>query len=657
MDSLKIEELPIGSLPVANEATDVDLLTNVMEGAEVGLAIFDSSFALIRYNSNYASLFGYQPSDLQPGTLLQDLICLTHKRVDNNAENIERRIVLVLRRLQARKTHRFKFQTSGGGTLEIVRNVLACGTLVETVHLVEDEGNATTFEPGVEQFAELARERMTHALEGMADGFALYDADDRLVIYNRKYVDLNPHIADLITPGATFGEMLWEGVSRAGFNTGPMSKEEFFDWRMKQHGEPDAPYDIQLADGRWVRVHEKRTDDGEIVGIRSDITELKRRESDILRVTQELRGKNIQFDTALNHMIQGLCMFDDEQTLLVCNRRYLEMYGFDPEIVKPGIKLREIMRYSVSIGNYTDEDAARAIAARPDHAKLRERATLKQYLRDGRVIAVMHQPMPNGGSIATYQDITDVERHEERLREYTLKLEISNRELQDFAHVASHDLQEPLRKIEAFGGRLSKKYAEDLPDEAKLFIDRMQNAAGRMRSLINDLLDFSRVTTKANPFRETDLKEIVAGVVSDLQIHIEETDAEVVVGDLPMIEADETQMRQLLQNLIGNALKFCKSEVKPVIRVDAELVPDPNQALDAKLCRLVVADNGIGFDNKYKDQIFTIFQRLHSRTEHEGTGIGLATCRKIVERHGGTIEADSQPGEGATFTATLPTAQ
>ena len=656
MESLKIEELPCGSPPVADTPAAAELLTNVMEGAEVGLAVFDADFALIRSNSSYAKLFGYQPSDLQPGTALQELIRLTHERVDKNAEKIERRIVLVLRRLQARKAHKFKFQTASGGTLEIARNVLPCGTLVETVRMVEDEDNATAFEPGVEQFAELARERMTHALEGMADGFALYDADDRLVIYNRNYVDLNPHIADIITPGASFGEMLREGVNRAGFNTGPMSKEEFYEWRMKQHADPDDPYDIQLADGRWVRVHERRTDDGEIVGIRSDITELKRRESDILRVTQELRGKNIQFDTALNHMIQGLCMFDDEQTLLVCNRRYLEMYGFDPEIVKPGIKLREIMRYSVSIGNYTDEDAARAIAARPDHAKLRERATLKQHLRDGRVIAVMHQPMPNGGSIATYQDITDVERHEERLREYTQKLEISNRELQDFAHVASHDLQEPLRKIEAFGGRLSKKYSEDLPDEAKLFIDRMQNAAGRMRSLINDLLDFSRVTTKANPFKETNLKEVIAGVISDLQIRIEETDAEVVVGDLPTIEADQTQMRQLLQNLIGNALKFSKSDEKPIVRVEGELVSDSDRGPDAKQCRLTIADNGIGFDNKYKDQIFTIFQRLHSRSEHEGTGIGLATCRKIVERHGGSIEADSQPGEGATFTATIPIA-
>ena len=658
MDSLAIKTESAGAPQAAGPATATDNLPDLLEGADVGLALFDTSLALISCNSCYADLFGYQPSDVLPGTLLNDLIRIKLERKNANPDEIERLISVVKQHLNPGKIHRFNFRTSSGRELAITRNCLANGTLVETVRALDDlGGDGERFGSGVEQLADLARKRMTHALEGMADGFALYDADDRLVIYNRKYIDLNPHIADLIAPGASFEEMLREGVRRSGYNIGTMSSEEFFAWRMKQHSEPDAPYDVQLADGRWVRVHEKRTDDGGVVGIRSDITELKLREADILKMTQELRGKNIQFETALNSMVQGLCMFDDQQTLLVVNRQYLDMYGFDPEIVKSGIKLREIMEYSVSIGNYTDEDAARAIAERPDHAKLRERATLKQRLRDGRVIAVMHQPMPDGGSIATYQDITDLERHEERLREYTQKLEISNRELQDFAYVASHDLQEPLRKIEAFGDRLSKKYANDLPEEGRVFVDRMQNAASRMRNLINDLLDFSRITTNAKPFDQTDLGEVIAGVISDLQIGIEETDADIVVGDLPTIEADETQMRQLLQNLIGNAVKFSKPDRKPVVRVDAELISAAEPSSQGELCRLTIADNGIGFDNKYKDQIFTIFQRLHGRSEYEGTGIGLATCRKIVERHGGDIDADSRPDGGTTFTVTLPVTQ
>ena len=654
MDSVDIEEESCSSPLPASSLAAIDEQADLMEGAEVGLALFDSSLALISCNSYYANLFGYQPSDVLPGTPLMDLIRLKLGRGDASPDDIEKLIALVTRRLQPGKNYRFKFRTSGGRELGIVRNCLANGTLVETVRELDDVDDFGSFESSAVQPAEMTRERMMHALDAMVDGFAIYNADDRLVVYNRKYIDLNPHIADLIMPGASFEAMLREGVNRAGYNIGAMSNDEFFAWHMKQHREPSAPYDLQLAEGRWIRVQEKRTDDGEIVGIRSDITELKRRESDILQITQELRGKNIQFDTALNYMIQGLCMFDDDQNLLVCNRRYLDMYGFDPKIVKPGIKLREIMQYSVSIGNYTDEDATRAIAERPDHAKLRERATLKQHLRDGRVIAVMHQPLPNGGSIATYEDVTALERHEERLREYTRKLEISNRELQDFAHVASHDLQEPLRKIEAFGSRLSQKYADDLPEEASLFVDRMRNAADRMRLLINDLLNFSRITTNAKPFKQTDLSEVIAGVISDLQIRIEETGADIVIGDLPTIDADAMQMRQLFQNLIGNALKFSKPDRKPVIRIDGAILSASGLSSDTDLCRLTIADNGIGFDSKYKDQIFTIFQRLHGRSEYEGTGIGLATCRRIVERHSGDIDANGRPDEGTTFTVTLP---
>ena len=635
----------------------MESFTDILDGATVGLALFDASLSLVVCNGRYASLFGYTDEDICPGRSIKDLIRLNLQRNNLSPDRIESRILLIARQIQPGKISSFEFESPSGQQLEVTRTCLRNGSLVETVEVVNEDHDIVGLNKDAEHLADLARERMTHALEGMADGFALYDADDRLVIYNRKYVEFNPHIADLIAPGASFEEMLREGVNRAGFNTGAMSRDEFFAWRLRQHRAPDAPYEVQLADGRWILIHEKRTEDGGIVGIRSDITELKEREADILRMTQELRRKNIQFDTALNYMVQGLCMFDDEQTLLVCNRRYLEMYGFDPEIVKPGIKLREIMEYSVSIGNYTAEEAERAIAERPDHAKLRERATLKQRLRDGRVIAVMHEPMPNGGSIATYQDISDLERHEQRLREYTKKLESSNRELQDFAYVASHDLQEPLRKIEAFGSRLSQKYTAELPDEAKVFVDRMQNAVVRMRQLINDLLDFSRVTTNARPFQPTDLNTVVAGVVSDLQVAIEESDAEILIDDLPTIDADAMQMRQLFQNLIGNALKFSKADTRPKIRIEAAIdaadVPEPQPAI----CRLTFVDNGIGFDNKYKDQIFTIFQRLHGRGEYDGTGIGLATCRKIAERHHGDIDADGRDGEGSVFTVTLPVSQ
>ncbi len=259
-------------------------------------------------------------------------------------------------------------------------------------------------------------------------------------------------------------------------------------------------------------------------------------------------------------------------------------------------------------------------------------------------------------------EIDERVRAQNYLQNYAAKLESSNRELQDFAHVASHDLQEPLRKVQAFGDRLVSKYRAELPDEARNYIDRMQNATGRMQSLIEDLLVFSRVSTKTQPFRPLALKEVAQGVVSDLEVRIEQAQAKVEIGDLPEVQADALQMRQLLQNLISNALKFRRPEAQPFVRVYSQpiatgLFNGNYLAESSDLCRIYVEDNGIGFEEKYLDRIFTVFQRLHGRAEYEGSGIGLAVCRKIVERHNGSITARSVPGQGTTFIITLPLQQ
>jgi len=244
---------------------------------------------------------------------------------------------------------------------------------------------------------------------------------------------------------------------------------------------------------------------------------------------------------------------------------------------------------------------------------------------------------------------------EEELRTLTVQLCTSNRELQDFATVASHDLQEPLRKIQTFGDRLRVKCMDALSVEGRDYLARMQGAAGRMSSLINDLLTFSRVTTKAQPPAPVDLSALVRDVVGDLEARIEHECGRVEVGELPTVEADAMQMRQLFQNLIANGLKFHAAGRPPEVRVSAgpaEALADGREAVQVS-----VADNGIGFDEKYLDRIFAVFQRLHGRGEYEGTGIGLAVCRKIVERHGGAITARSTVGEGSTFLITLPLGQ
>lgn len=255
-------------------------------------------------------------------------------------------------------------------------------------------------------------------------------------------------------------------------------------------------------------------------------------------------------------------------------------------------------------------------------------------------------------------EIAERMRAEDKMKEFTVELERSNRELQDFAFVASHDLQEPLRKIQAFGDRLKTKYGSSFNDEGRDYLERMQNAARRMHTLINDLLTFSRITTKGQQFVPLNLDQITRDVISDLEVRIHQTGGRVEIDSLPVIEADPLQMRQLMQNLIGNALKFHRADAQPVVKVRGEAV-EANAKADGEgsdngFCRIIVSDNGIGFDEKYLDRIFTPFQRLHSGNEYEGTGMGLAVCRKIVERHGGSLTAQSEPGQGATFFITLP---
>ncbi|BAZ37860.1 multi-sensor signal transduction histidine kinase [Calothrix sp. NIES-4101] len=227
----------------------------------------------------------------------------------------------------------------------------------------------------------------------------------------------------------------------------------------------------------------------------------------------------------------------------------------------------------------------------------------------------------------------------------------SNEELQQFAFIASHDLQEPLRKIKAFGDRLKVTCEGILPERANDYLERILNASQRMQALIDDLLTLSRVTTRAQPFVEINLWQITQEVLSDLEVRIQQSHGKIELSHLPIIKGDPLQIRQLLQNLIGNALKFHLPDKVPIVSIYSEMTTGEN---GEEICHLTVEDNGIGFDEKYCDRIFQVFQRLHGRSEYEGTGIGLAICRKIVERHQGNITVQSQPGQGTKFIVALP---
>jgi light-regulated signal transduction histidine kinase (bacteriophytochrome) len=249
--------------------------------------------------------------------------------------------------------------------------------------------------------------------------------------------------------------------------------------------------------------------------------------------------------------------------------------------------------------------------------------------------------------LAIVQDISERKQAQEELMAFAQRLERSNQELQSFAHIASHDLQEPLRKVQMFSSRIEEKYGDLLDESGQQYIQRMQNAVNRMQAMITSLLKYARLSgTEAEQLELVDLNSVLQEVIGDLEVQIEQVGGKVHLDVLPIIPAYSMQMYQLFQNLISNALKYHRRDVPPVVRVYSEAAP--------RKLRIVVEDNGIGIPTESYDRIFGFFNRLHGRSEYEGNGIGLAICRKIMDNHAGSIQLESEEGKGTRFIVSLP---
>jgi PAS domain S-box-containing protein len=366
---------------------------------------------------------------------------------------------------------------------------------------------------------------------------------------------------------------------------------------------------------------------------------------------QKLRDSERHFQSWFQDAPVACHEVDRNGVILCANQAECELLGFSAEEIV-GHPIWDFMapedREKTRIGLPKRIADEQPLVPLEREYKRRDGSSLIMEVHQKRIRDASGQPT---GLRTFLLDVTKRKRAEMTLLEQAAKLAQSNAELEQFAYVASHDLQEPLRKIQAFGDRLKTKYEAGLGQEGMDYLTRMQSAAARMQVLIQDLLSLSRVASNSKPFTSVDLGDVIRTVVSDLEMRIQDVSGRVEVGTLPAIFGDRGQMAQLFQNLIGNGLKFRKPEENPVVRVESKLQTLPNGAAG---WQIAVEDNGIGFDEKYRDRIFQIFQRLHGRNEYEGTGIGLAICRKIVDRHGGVITANSSPGAGARFVITLP---
>jgi len=413
-------------------------------------------------------------------------------------------------------------------------------------------------------------------------------------------------------------------------------------WQAALHG---APYDIEhrvIVNGDIVWVQEKAVlefdKDGALrsgFGTVQDITERK-------RAREALQDSQQMLQLVLDTIPQRVIWKDRDGRFLGANRAAALDAGLSDPKEMVGLTDHD-MAWSGTADLYQADDREIMSSGRPKLDFVEP-----QLQSDGRLLWIQTSKVPlrdaRGnviGVLVTYGDITERKNLEEALKR-------SNAELQQFAYVSSHDLQEPLRMIISYLTLLERKYKDKLDAQAQEYIRTAVEGGMRMRALINDLLEYSRIDTMAKPFAPVDMNEVLEAAIENLKVSIEENDADIQAAPLPTIIADRTQMIQVIQNLVGNAIKFRGAE-RPRIQISA--------TQDAREWTFAVKDNGIGMSPEYKDKIFQMFQRLHSREEYPGTGVGLAIAKKIVEQHGGRIWVESEEGRGSTFYFTVSKAR
>lgn len=334
-----------------------------------------------------------------------------------------------------------------------------------------------------------------------------------------------------------------------------------------------------------------------------------------------------------------------DDPIIYCNQAFLDLTGYSMEEVI-GRNCRFLQ------GDTTEKTAIKKL-----HDAVKGgtdvRLVIKNYTKTGEEFYndLIISPIKNqAGKITHFMgmqlDVTDRIKAEHRLRKKARELEDANRELEQFTFAASHDLQEPLRMITSYLQLIDKRYASGLDEDGRTFLNFANEGAERMQALIYDLLTLSRISNADDRYRETDLNELARRAIENLKISIRESGATINVSPLPTLSVDPTQIVQLLQNLISNAIKYRQNGVKPVISITAKRT--------VGTYTFAVTDNGIGIDKQHFERIFVVFQRLHTRSEYSGTGIGLAICSRIVERHGGRIWVESEPGKGSTFKFSIP---
>lgn len=483
--------------------------------------------------------------------------------------------------------------------------------------------------------------RLRGALESLQEGFALFDADDCLVLMNSRYADNHPQTEQLLAKGGTFEDVLRASISRIADAQG--REEAFLAQRMYEHRNPGPPIIREFTDGRWFLLRENRTSDGGTTVTATDITELKTIEAD-------LKQKTELFDTAVRAMNNGIVVLDADLKFVTFNDHYIQLFDFPPNLVREGLDLRDALRFLAERGDYGDTDLSpdEIVESHISGITKYQNQIIRRQLTNGRTVETRRGWLPDGGIVGIHVDITESVQFEERLREARDTAESANKAKSIFLANMSHEIRTPMNGIMGVAEML---HDTALSSGQRGMLSIIQDSCRTLMGIIDDILDFSKIEAgrlelDISPFRLSDLVEGVADLMAPraeekrnrLGVFIDPAIPDELIGD-------PTRLRQILLNLVGNAVKFTDNG-----RIDIDVRPD--EAPDgAARFMFRIHDTGIGISEENKRKLFQPFEQGDSSTMRRfgGTGLGLSICRALVDMLGGEIGADSREGQGSTF--------
>ncbi|SDK43197.1 PAS domain-containing sensor histidine kinase [Natronorubrum texcoconense] len=574
-----------------------------------GVATLDADDRFVMVNEAFCELTGYERDDL-----LGEHVTLIHDETIN--EQAEELADNVLADKQEYASLEFDLDTASDETIPVEGRF---GPYEYEDGMTGRTGVVRDITERKEREREL--EQYETIVETVNDGIYVVDADNRFTMVNDAYTELTGYSREELLGSHASLVVDDETIEQAN-----ATETEIVDGRAD---DPKLEAAVRTADGDRVPAEATFSvlpgDERRRIGVVRDITERKARERAVEESERRYRSLVENFPDG------AVGLYDDDLTYTVAGGELLGDLGISPdEIVGASIYERYPDELIETIKPHFQ--AVFDGDARSFEVEYHDRDLFAQTLPIRNIDDEIYAGM------LLVQDITE-------RREYQRQLELSNERLEQFAYVASHDLQEPLRMVTSYLQLIDSRYGDAFDEDGEEFLDFAIDGADRMREMIDGLLEYSRIETKGETFEPVDLDSVLGTVLKDLEMRIEENDATISTDDLPRVEGDESQLRQLFQNLLSNAITYSGDE-PPQVDITAER--------DGEYWVISVRDEGIGIDPDATDRIFEVFQRLHSQTEQPGSGIGLALCRRIVERHGGEIWVDSEPGEGTTFTFTIP---